>query len=198
MSGILSDNIGRSSGLVKAAATAAGGWAFVEAVVASGDTSIVLGEGNLNADYDYAVRVRVGKMSADTGGQLSVLQFGTSTGPTYQTSGYVSNGFSVFTTYKTSVNNPATNGIPLLQMNSIGGATDEEWSCFIEILNPAASILHHVTSRGVGHIENPGDNAQSWVFGHRTTREVITGLKCITSSNNYATGTFQLYKRKIT
>ena len=43
MSGIITDNIGRSSGLIKAVSVAGGTWTLLTSVTASGETSIVIG-----------------------------------------------------------------------------------------------------------------------------------------------------------
>ena len=62
------------------------GWEFVQSVTASTSSTIDLGEGNLASGYDYQIDCKQVDNSADLSeANCPRLQFGTSTGPTYQT-----------------------------------------------------------------------------------------------------------------
>ena len=175
-----------------------GGWEFVESVTASTSSTIDLGEGNLASGYNYQIDCIQAKNSAD----LSVancprLQFGTSSGPTYQTSGYTNQMGNWEATNEDSGRDSTTAGIPIVVFGNLGGATSgETWDAVINIPNPATSAEHRVSSWG-GGINNAGNECLFFCVGHRTTAEVVTGLRILNGTGTIDSGTFVLSRRKI-
>ena len=175
-----------------------GGWEFVESVTASTSSTIDLGEGNLASGYNYQIDCIQVKNSAD----LSVancprLQFGTSSGPTYQTSGYTNQMGNWAATAEDSGRDSTTAGIPIVVFGNLGGATaGETWDAVVNIPNPATSAEHRVSSWG-GGINNAGDECLYFCVGHRTTAEVVTGLRILNGTGTIDSGTFVLSRRKI-
>ena len=129
------------------------GWEFVESVTASTSSTIDLGEGNLAAGYNYQIDC----IQVDNSADLSVansprIQFGTSTGPTYQTSGYTTQYGMWSATAEDSIRDGTTAGVYAgAVMGSVGGASaGETWDAIAYIPNPAAATEHRVISRGGG------------------------------------------------
>jgi len=173
------------------------GWQFVEKVTASGGASIVLGEGNLVADYDYMICARNVKNSGDqTPGQL-VLQYGTGGTPTYQTSGYVHQSDYAISTTTGASSGLSTSGIPISSMSNLGGASaGETWDAEIVVSLPAANAIHRAKIEQWGSSET-GAAGKSDTRGWRTTAEVVTGLRIIGSGITFDSGDFYLLRRKM-
>ena len=83
MTGIVSNNVGRSGGLVKAAA-GGGNWEFVTRTVASSSATIEFT--GLEAGYDY--KIEINDVNGSAYSQYMHVEYGTGATPTYQTSGY--------------------------------------------------------------------------------------------------------------
>ena len=175
------------------------GWEFVEKVTASDSATIVLGEGNIDVGYDYIILCRSVKPSVDSAFATSPkVQFGTSTGPTYQTSGYVNQRFKAHAAASTVARNDITNGICIMGHDALGGASSGEiWGSEVIIAQPASNSRHECVSLGQGPEQSNGLIISYYSQGHRTTAEVITGLKVLAGTGNFTTGDFILCKRKI-
>ena len=178
-------------------APSAGG-EFVQSVTASTSSTIDLGEGNLAAGYNYQIDC----IQVDNSADLSVadsprLQFGTSSGPTYQTSGYTNQMGNWAATAEDSGRDSTTAGIPIVTFGNLGGATaGETWDAVINIPNPAAATEHRVLSQGCGH-NSAGDECLYFTGGHRSTAETVTGLRIMPGTGTFISGTFILSRRKI-
>jgi hypothetical protein len=174
------------------------GWEFVQSVTASTSSTIDLGEGNLAAGYNYQIDCIQVDNSADlTEANCPRLQFGTSTGPTYQTSGYTSQMWNFSATAEVGSRDATTAGVIVICFGNIGGATaGETWDATINIPNPAAATEHRVLTYGCGH-NSAGAETIYGAGGHRTTAETVTGLRILPGSGTFISGTFVLSRRKI-
>ena len=184
--------------------TISAGWEFVESITASTSSTIDLGEGNLAAGYTYHIHCMQVDNSVDlTEANAPILQFGTSTGPTYQTSGYVNQFGWWGATSEDSGRDPMTTGIPLVlgsaaHSTNLGGATaGETWDAEVTIPNPAAAIEHRCLARGAGHNLSNQEAILTFSMGHRTTSETITGLRILPGTGTFISGIFVLSRSKI-
>ena len=179
------------------------GWEFVEVVTASTSSTIELGEGNISAGYSYQINCIQVKDSVDlTEANSPILQYGTSSGPTYQTSGYT----SIFLWYSTSMKDggrdPMTDGLPLIIGSagfgeSVGGAgAGEVWEADVWISDPATSSEHMYFANCSGHT-HANQIILNICCGYRSTAEVITGFRIKPKSGTFESGKFVLSKRKI-
>ena len=178
--------------------TLSAGWEFVQSVSASTSSTIDLGEGNLASGYDYQIDCKQVDNSADLSeANCPRLQFGTSTGPTYQTASYNNQMSSFCGTAEDGGTNATTAGIPVCCFGNLGGATaGETWDAVINISNPAASAEHRVMSMGCGH-NSAGTETLFWSGGHREATEVVTGLRLLPGTGTFISGTFILSRRAI-
>ena len=179
----------------------AAGWEFVESATASTSSTIVLGEGEIAAGYNYQIDSIQVDNSADLAmASAPILQYGTSTGPTYQTSGYTCQvGTYHGGNYAYGVNNGVTSGIPISSgaIGWLGGATaGETWDSTVTISNPAAVTEHRCYGISVGHAYD-GTEVLMQHGGHRTTAEAITGFRIQPGTGTFITGLFILSRRKI-
>jgi hypothetical protein len=170
------------------------GWEFVEKVTASTSSTIELGEGDIDAGYDYIIVCRNCQHSTDlTVAQAINLQYGTSTGPTYQTTGYVQNR-ARFLTDAIALTNEITTGLFLPANGNLGGAAGELWGSETIIYDPAANTVHMAVTTAWfrGNTNLPGTNINT---GSRSTAEVITGFRIKAGTGTITSGDFMLYKR---
>ena len=174
------------------------GWEFVESVTASTSSTIDLGEGNLASGYNYQIDCIQVDNSADiTVANCPALQFGTSTGPTYQTTSYVSQAWNFSGTVEDAARTAITLGIPIMAFANLGGGiAGETWDAVVNIPNPAAATEHRCLSYGGGH-NSSSDQIVYGCVGHRDASETVTGLRIIPGSGTFTTGLFILSRRKI-
>ncbi len=176
------------------------GYEFVENVTASTSSTIELGEGNIDAGFDYGIRCINVKNSADlTPANQSKLQYGTGGTPTYQTSGYVNQELKIESTTIVAAGEAITSGVGIISADNIGGTgAGETWDADILISNPAANQKHRTFSWGIGDAQSgTADIVMSFNGGKRETAEVITGFRILPGTGNFATGTFILARRAI-
>tara|TARA_B100000749_G_C18418253_1_gene462340 strand:+ start:359 stop:1351 length:993 start_codon:yes stop_codon:yes gene_type:complete len=180
---------------------ASAGWEFVESATASTSSTIVLGEGNIAAGYNYQIdSIQVDNSVDLTGANSPIIQYGTSTGPTYQTSGYINQlGTYHAGNYAYGAQSRTTAGIPISSgdIGWLGGATaGETWDSTVTISNPAAVTEHRCYGISIGHAYD-GSEALHQHGGHRTTAEAITGFRLQPGTGTFITGLFILSRRKI-
>jgi hypothetical protein len=173
------------------------GWEFIEKVTASTSSTIDLGEGDLDAGYDYIILCRNVQNSGDlTVAQCINLQFGTSSGPTYQATGYTNARIRLVATGIAGTQDDITTGIPIVANANQGGASTELWEAEVVVPEPAANTTHRVRSLSnfQGNTNLPGINH---IMGYRTTAEVVTGLRIKIGTGTITSGDFILCRRAI-
>ena len=174
-------------------AAAGGGWEFVSAQTASSSANIDFT--GLASGYDYQL-YGYGVLPATDATYLE-YEYGTSTGPTYQTSGYDwgtdggwgSGGF-------TFQGHAEQNGGDMeFGSRNQGSAAGEfcvfEWT----VLNPADSGSFTYSLAQVGHKDSGGNNVVMTAAGWRDTNEAVTALRVHYTSGNISVGYFKLFKR---
>jgi len=175
---------------------AGGGWILVETVTLTGNASEVLGEGNIDAGFDYQIRGKQIKPSVDlTNVNALRVQIGTGGGPTYQVTGYKSLQLSGQDAAAQVAEDAQTAGFLASAFgNSGGAAAGETFDFTMEINNPATNQAHRSISLSSGADNTGQENAG--IFGSsRATAEVGTGFRVLPGTGVLQTGELQLYKR---
>ena len=186
MSGILSDNIGRSSGLVKAAG--GGGWAFVSSQSASSSASITFT--GFVTGFDYLVCAW--NVILGTDGQFYGARMGISSGPTIRSSGYLGIGSGVSETPAVTQDHDST--IIDMTGSSGGTSTDEKAHHEAVFFEPAGSGKTAVL--GTWFMHNSASLLSAGALGgNYNTAEAHDRVQFISKSGNIASGEYYLYKR---
>ncbi len=168
-----------------------GGWTFVEKIDASTSSTISLGEGNLNANFDYMIRYDHVKHSQDSNLQGDV---GTGGGPTYAGSAIA--GCHIQARNTTLIG--YTESTVILLDKTGGGATaGEERHGYIIWFDPAAAADTEYQSFN-GFDDSGGVASYNTGAGKHESAVAVTGLRLYPSGGNFATGRFILLKRAIT
>ena len=185
------------SAWTSAAAAAGGAWEVIEATALSGVTSIVLGEGNIVAGYDYHISMSMVTFSANPAARYPRLQYGTGAGPTYQTSGYVCDCRIFDHTATLGERSAITSAIIIAAPGTYtsGSGVTRPFTSEILIQNPGGSTVSQCAVQ-TQNTDNTTELHQVLVAGHRSTAEVYTGFKIfIDGSKTMATGTAILRRR---
>ena len=179
-------------------AAASGGYTTVEVQSASASSDITFTH-TIEVGYDYQIRARDIKLSVDaTGANAPRVQVGTGGGPTFQTSGYVSQSIAAESTTLFSSRTDTTAGLPFTGQKTLGGAgAGETWSGVIEIFDPGANAETDAQSR-VGGMDSSSLQALWFTTSRRETAEVVTGLRVLPGTGTITTGEFILERKKVT
>jgi hypothetical protein len=168
-------------------------WEWIESTSASASSTIELGEGNIDAGYDYIITTRNVKNSVDAEPELLL---GTGAGPTYATSNY-SGGVEVSGTTNGRGPLVAATEIQLTIGGVGGGATGGEvWGLTIVAHDPAENIFTHVEWHG-SYTQNDGNAASVHGAAIHQTAGAITGFRLQPSTGNFTSGFFALGRRRV-
>tara|TARA_R100001369_G_scaffold88474_1_gene125055 strand:+ start:41 stop:655 length:615 start_codon:yes stop_codon:yes gene_type:complete len=203
MTGIISQGVGRESGLKAAVAAASAGWEFVEKVTASSSSTVDIGDdSNVVAGYDYIILFDAADFSADQNAATFIMQFGTGSTPTYQTSTvYATQGQYISTaTEDTSARLTGQAGINIGSTTNInigGAGANETVTGEIYIFSPASSRKTRCMMKMMFEDSSAGGPVASWGYGERAAAEVVTSFRIKPSSGTVTAGDFILCRRKI-
>jgi len=198
MTGIIGQGVGRESGLKAAVAAASAGWEFVEKVTASTSATVGIGdESNVVAGFDYILTCDNIDLSAD-GTTAFVLQFGTGSGPTYQTDTYQSSGYYMndATVDATRLTSQAGINFSTTNINFGGAGAGETLTIMCHIFTPSSNrkTRARVYCFGDG---SSNEMLHAETFGERDVAEVVTSFRIVPASGTIVSGDFILCKRKI-
>ncbi len=194
MSGILTDNLGRAGGLMKAAA-AGGGWAFVSAVTASSSATVAFTNHASGYDYEYVFESIIpASDNVELRAEVGVA------GPTYRTSGYQTSR-TYISRDGTSVGVGSINGTiaHFALANGIGNTSTEGINRFVVMLSDPANSGNYTQLNAQGTIEDTGGDVNNSMAGgkYHSTAEANTAIKFYFSSGNVASGTITQYRRSL-
>lgn len=196
MTGIIGQGVGRESGLKAAVAAASAGWEFVEKVTASTSATIDLGDdSNVVAGYDYIITasnvVFPGNVTT-----AFLLQYGTGSGPTYQTDTYMSIGQYTIGTDEVTAALSSQAGINFCNATiALAGVL----TINAIIYSPATNIATraHVSMFAGHNTATAGVGAHSFMVGERSSTDIVTSFRLAQSGSNITSGDFSLCRRKI-
>ena len=196
MTRIVSNNVGRSRGLVKAAA-GGGNWEFVTRTVASSSATIEFT--GLEAGYDYKIEINDVHGSADS--QYMHVNYGTGSSPTYQTSGYShqsSSAFSNSTIYMNALGEIGSGDTMFCGSGNrpLDNASDNSYNFEWILFNPGNSVINTLSLwRGYAPTNEGPTACIHWGGGYREADEAVTAIKWSLNTGNFADGNFMLFKR---
>lgn len=162
---------------------------FVGSIAASSSAQIVVDSstlGALAANYDYIIKFENLQPSADA---TLTMQYGTGGTPTYQNTGYQSR----VNTQQDGV----TTALALEETGAGGVTAGEIKSGEITVQNPGANA-RHTTLIHTFTFDSAAARRNAAGSGWRTTAEVVTGLRFALSTGNINSGTFYVWRRRIT
>jgi hypothetical protein len=175
-----------------------GGFAFVENQTASTDATITFSH-TVAANYDYMIICRTVNNDADIGAAGAIgVQVGTGGTPTFQTSSYTNQYIEASSTTRISARDHITSRLAMAANAGEGGAggATETWDAHCLILNPGAAEATTMFSEMAADDSAGALNFQKNMSRWNTTT-AVTGLRVVTSEDNFETGEFDLYRRGI-
>ena len=191
------------AGAAPAFADAGGGFEFVEKVTASTSATVDLGDdSNVVAGYDYIILFDAADFSADQAAATFIMQFGTGSTPTYQTSTvYATQGQYISTTTEdTSARLTSQAGINIGSTTNInigGAGANETVTGEIYIFSPASNRKTRCMMKMMFEDNSANGPVASWGYGERAADDVVTSFRIKPSSGNVTSGDFILCRRKI-
>jgi hypothetical protein len=178
-----------------AAVVAGGGFEFIELVTASTDEKLTFTH-TVVAGYDYMVTLDNIKMTADPS-NIGV-QCGTGGTPTFETSGYLTQGNYSSGTATAANSGGATAFLGFSTDATAPGGTGagETISGYMLIINPAGAAITEAYSHLWGPQSN-GSFTQWWNSTRNTSTTAVTAFRVeISAATTFATGTAKLSRRK--
>ena len=178
-------------------------WEFLEKVTASSSSTVDIGDdSNVVAGYDYIILFDAADFSADQTAAGFVMQFGTGSTPTYQTSTvYATQGQYISTsTEDTSARLTSQAGINIGSTTNInigGAGANETVTGEIYIFSPASSRKTRCMMKMMMEDNSAGGPVASWGYGERAAAEVVTSFRIKPTSGTITSGDFTLCRRKI-
>ena len=200
MSGIVAQNVGRNSGLVKAASAAGGEWTLIETKTASSDSTLSFTSG-LDSTYDEYVFTFNNihpetdatsfsfNISIDGGSNYNVAK----TTTMFRTQHYES-GTSGVITYITG--NDLANGTGeqyIHQESGMGADNDQCLAGMLYLFSPSSTtFVKHFMSTTIN--VNAGDRCrEAFVAGYGNTTSAVDAIRFQMASGNIDAGTISLY-----
>ena len=203
MSGIISQNVARTSGLVKAAAAGGGVWTLIKTLTASGDSdlSFVNGSDDVTLDSTYPIYVfKFINIHPETDGADFSFQGNAAGGSGYNetiTSTFFSasqseGGVGGQVSYTTSMDlAQSTSFIPL--NNDVGADNDQQTSGYLYIFNPSSTtFVKHFMSRS-GRVDAGDYVVDCFSAGYFNTTSAIDEIQFKFDSGDIDAGTVKLY-----
>jgi len=203
MSGIISENSGRHTGLVKASSGGGGVWTLIKTLTASasGDLSFVNGTADvvLDATYDSYVFKFINchpsndsvdftvNFSVDTGSNYNVTKT-----TTFFASYNNEAGGSVVLTYAADNDLAQATGVQML-VNAQGNGNDESCAGTLTLFNPSSTtfVKHFIAT---SHRYYAGDYAiQDHMAGYCNTTSAVDAVQFKMSAGNIDAGQISLY-----
>ena len=189
MSGIITDNLGRSSGLVKAA-SGGGAWNFISSTTVGAASTITINSG---IDSTYDLYMFVMQMTSDTDSQEWWMQFEAG-GSVDTDSDYrydIVNGY----TTSTSLQHTKDNDSSAIRINADGSeGTDNNPFDVIMYLHHPADTAWYTQAKWFGsNIQHDGSFQNWWGAGIYEPADAVTGIYLTLASGDFRDGYIRLY-----
>jgi hypothetical protein len=196
MSGIITDNIGRGSGLIKAVSVAGGTWTLLTSVTASGETSIVIG-GFSSTYKKYRLEIEGMTPSVDNvSGYLTVSANADGSSPVTSNYSYqkdfmwTSNNNNTYSSYNSSSDSN-------WQIISGLGSASGEGADFTFMFNEVTNATKEPSIYGSGYVGyyTASDNGVKMNIGGKleSFASAVASLVFTLGSGNFEAGNFRLY-----
>lgn len=208
MTGIISDNVGRPSGLIKAASGGGGVWTLIKTLTASSDAtlSFLNGADDVVFDSTYPIyRFSFINIHLQTDSKNFTFQVDTGTNTSYNqtitstsfTAYHYEGGTSGTLSYSTSGDQAQGTAFQLLNStNEIGADADQSISGSLTIYAPSNTtfVKHFVANTNWCGLDN--HTANTYTAGYFNTTTALTRVQFKISSGNIDAGKIKLYGLK--
>jgi hypothetical protein len=203
MTGIIAQNVGRTSGLIKAASGGGGGvWTKIKEITASADSEISFVDGTDDVVLDSTYPIYLFKfinihpendgvalrfnLSADSGSNYNVTKTTTLFRSIHNEDDSTSFG------YRTGEDQAQSTAFQDLHTNS-GNDNDQCMAGTLHLFNPSSTtFVKHFMSRMQSYAE--GDWSQEfYMAGYGNTTSAVDAIRFQMASGNIDAGTFKLY-----
>ena len=211
MTGIVAQNVGRTSGLIKAASGGGGAWTSIKTLTASDDATLTFTNGSSDVVFDSTYPIYLFKF-------INIDNATTSTGITWQFQSstnasdyniactntniqyyHVETGAYSAYEYNTSHDHAQDTGFIKLNSQYLGAEADG--SCCGEVMyfSPSSTVFvkHYLATTQYMHTS--ASNSHTWgnkTAGYFNTASAITSLQFKFSSGNISAGQIKLYGLK--
>ena len=189
MSGIITDNLGRSSGLVKAA-SGGGAWNFISDTTVSAASTVTVNSG---IDSTYDLYMFVMQMTSDTDSQDWTMQF-EADGAVDTDSDYrydIVNGYTTSTSLQHTKDNDSTS----IKINADGSEGDDNNPLDIILyLHHPADTAWYTQCQFYGCCIQHDNSYQNWKgSGIYEPTAAVTGIRLGLDSGDFRDGNIRLY-----
>jgi hypothetical protein len=208
MTGIISDNVGRTSGLIKAASGGGGVWTKIKTLTASSDATLSFVDGTDDVVLDSTYPIYVFKFinihpetnavdflfQADIGTDTDYDQTITST---HFIAAHQENDSDTSLSYRTSGDlAQSTSFQQLNEYNTLGSDNDESLSGTLTIYNPSSStfVKHFMATTNL--TEQNDYQVNSFIAGYFNTTTALTRFQFKMSADSIEAGKIKLYGLK--
>ena len=190
MSGITTDNVGRSSGLVKAVAAAGGAWNYISTTTGSSASSVTI----TGLDSTYDLYMYIITLDGDTDGIQHYMRTEVG-GSIISTSSYK---YAIMQSYSGSTTPNAYNSASAtaIRLNSDGVEADANNPLDIIMYshNPSNTNYLYKTFQFHGTNKQHDGSLQNWKgSGVYESASAVTGIQIYPASGTYRTYTIRLY-----
>ena len=206
MTGIISDNVGRTSGLVKSAGGGGGTWTLIKTLTASDDDTIDFVNGTsdvvLDSTYPIYKLVLINIHPGDDDVELNVnfrdggsSYDATKTSSCFSQSHYESDA-SVYLQYDAGHDLAQSTGNQPIMTNQADGSVDDGSLCGdLLLFNPSSTTFtKHYMIQTQWMAEGGGVFSENaYTNGYCNVTAAIDGIRFLYSSGNINAGTFKLY-----
>ena len=206
MTGIISDNVGRTSGLIKAASGGGGVWTKIKTLTASSDATLSFVDGTDDVVLDSTYPIYVFKFinihpetdSTDLsfqGNAAGGSGYNETITSTFFRSYHGEDGNSGTLSYYTTLDQAQGTGFQALCEN-VGNDNDAQLSGTLTIYNPSDStFVKHFTARTVIYAES-NYAVENYIAGYFNTTSAIDEIQFKMDSGNIDSGKIKLYGLK--
>jgi len=202
MTGIIAQNVGRTSGLIKSAGGGGGVWTKIKTLTASADSTLDFIDGTSDVVLDSTYPIYVFKfinihLATDNGEWgINFTTDGTNFNVTKTTAYWYANHKEddSGTALDYSTSRDLAQGTALQQLGAdVGADNDQSTSGELMLFNPSSTtfVKHFIANTNYAHADDY--SIDLYVGGYANTTSAITGARFSAVSGNIDAGTFKLY-----
>ena len=198
MSGIISQNVGRTSGLVKAVAAAGGTWTLIETITASSDSTI---DFDSSIDSTYPIYLfKIINLHASTNNTKPMVNFrdGSTAYDATKTTTHYSCSHNeaddqTWLQYETGGDLAESTGDQTFFWQNVSNVDDAGANGELFLFSPSSTtFVKHFIGR-MTCVANPVANGQGYIGGYCNTTAAIDGVQFKMNSGTIDAGTFKMY-----
>ena len=201
MSGIIAQNVGRHTGLIKAAG-GGGAWNLIQTLTSDGSDATMSFTSGLDSTYDEYVFIFNGLHPEDDGRAFEFQgstdggsSYGVATTTSVFQSEHTEDDGSAQVRYRTNVDR-AQSTDPINLANSQGGATDETGSGFLHLYSPSSTVFVKQFYATFVHIADTAGAWCNYTGGYINTTDAVNAIQfgfTIDNTSEIQAGSISMY-----